>query len=218
MSLFIILGCLVVLFVVEAVLTEVEHWGWATITMLGTLVGLHFLHVWSVTGFFMAHTVEGLVGTAGYVVLGLVWSFIKWFSFLMGFRDTYREEKDKFFAFKNLPTNTELDQKLQEEFLEGIDGNRYSSRYVLDSSGNKTEAQHWFASVQTYKGNKLSLKPKASENKARITSWAIFWPFSLVGTLINDPLRRLWNLIWGAVKGLYQKMADRLLAGHPELK
>lgn len=220
MFMLIVLACLLVLFCVEAVLTEVEHWGWATVTLLGTLVGLHFLHIFSVLDFVKDHTVEALVGTGGYVVIGVVWSFVKWFSFLMGFRDTYREEKEKFFEFKKMPTNSNLDAALEEEFLKGLSNEgRYNGRYLEDEKGNKiASAPRWYSDVNTYKSNSLNVKPRAAKNKARITSWGAFWPFSMVGTIINDPIRRLWNFLWGQLKALYQRMADRLLAGHPELK
>lgn len=215
-----VLAVLVVLFIIEAVLTEVEHWGWATFTMAGTLVALHFLHIFSVVDFCKDHALEAVLGSGGYIVAGLVWSFIKWFSFLMGFRDTYREEKEKFLNFKKLDTKTELNDQLKEEFLKGLSNEgRYGSRYIEDEKGNKLAAEpRWYSDVNVYRGNSLNVLPRAAKNKARITSWAIFWPFSMVGTIINDPIRRLWNLIWGWVKGLYQRMADRLLAGHPELK
>jgi len=212
---------LLVLFCVEAILTEVEHWGWASLTLVATLVGLHFLHIFSVWDFVKSHTVEALLGTGGYVVIGVVWSFIKWFSFLLGFRDAYREQKENFFAFKRLPANSNLDAALEEEFLKGLSGeDRYSHRYIEDEGGKKIAniSPRWWSKVNTYRGNSLHIKPKASNNKARITSWGTFWPFSMVGTIINDPLRRLWNFLWGQLKALYQRMADHLFANHPELK
>jgi len=221
MFLILVVAVLVVLFVVEAVLTEVEHWGWATVVMLLTLVGLHFTHVFSLYEFFRDHALEGLIGTAGYVGAGLVWSFIKWLSFLMGFRDTYREQREAFLGAKNLPTDTKvLTEEQEREFLEGLSYMAHTEApYVYDADGKKVGApRRWKASLYDYRGNSLNVRPRAAKNKSRITSWAIFWPFSLVGTLINDPLRRLWNLIWGAVKGLYQKMSDRMFASHPELK
>lgn len=217
----IVLAVLIVLFLVEAVLTEVEHWGWASITLIGTLVGLHFLHVWSVYEFFRAYTLEGVVGVAGYIGAGLVWSFVKWFSFLMGFRDAYREEKDKFLMFKKLQADAVLTPELQEQFLKGLSNEgRHNYNYIKGPDGRDIldVSPRWYSDVMTYKGNSLNVRPRAAKNKARITSWAIFWPFSMVGTIVNDPLRRLWNLIWGWVKGLYQKMADKMLAAHPELK
>jgi len=38
-----------------------------------------------------------------------------------------------------------------------------------------------------------------------------FWPFSLVGTLLNDPVRKLFKFIYNRINGLYQKIADEIL-------
>lgn len=215
----IVFAVLLVLFCVEAILTEVEHWGWASVTLIATLVGLHFLHVFSVVGFVKDNTVEALIGTGGYVLVGVAWSFVKWFSFLMGFRDAYREQKENFFAFKKLPANSVLTPELEKEFLVGLGG--YQKPLYIKSADGKEVIDivlKWDSNINTYKNNDLNAKPKAANNKARITSWGAFWPFSMVGTIINDPIRRLWNFLWGQLKALYQKMSDKLFASHPELK
>jgi len=220
MFMLIVLSCLLVLFVIEAVLTEVEHWGWATTVLIATVVGLHFLHIFSVLDFIKEHTVEALVGSSGYIAVGVVWSFIKWFSFLMGFRDAYREQKEKFFEFKKLPTNSNLTPELEEEFLNGLSDGYRPPRYIKGPDGKEVLdiIIKWNSDTKSYKSNSLNVRPRAAKNKARITSWGTFWPFSMVGTIINDPLRRLWNFLWGQLKALYQHMSDRLLASHPELK
>lgn len=210
MFLALVIVALVGIFIVEAILTEVESWGWATITLIGTIVGLHFLHVIDVVVFVKTHTLEAVSGAAIYLGAGIVWSFVKWFSFLMGFRDAYRAEKYNFLAFKKLPTNTLLEAELQEEFLCGLSYNGGSYRNNLERT--------WNSDVKEYRGNSLNVLPRAAKNKARITSWMAFWPFSMVGTIINDPVRRLINFLFNQFKALYQRMADRLFASHPELK
>ncbi len=59
-----------------------------------------------------------------------------------------------------------------------------------------------------YRGNSLRQKPMAASNKAKITAWMIFWPFSMVGTVLNDPVKRIFTFLFGRFKHLYQKMSD----------
>lgn len=54
--------------------------------------------------------------------------------------------------------------------------------------------------------------PQASYNKGRIIAWMSFWPFSFIGTLLNDPIRKLFNQIFNQFKNLYQRMANNIFA------
>jgi len=61
-------------------------------------------------------------------------------------------------------------------------------------------------------------KPLASQHKGTITGWMAFWPFSFVGTLLNDPVRRIVTFMFRHFKALYQKMSDRIFANDKELE
>lgn len=213
------------LFVVECVLTEVERFGWATLTLTATLVGLgwfghlHWFGLPSLLEIVRDHGLWTLAYVGAYVVAGIVWSFVKWFSFLMGFRDTFRTEKDKFLAFKKLPAGSALSEEGQAEFIKGFSADvRYGRRGLYDDKGNPIKYDGWTASVFEYRGNALNERPRASKNKARITAWASFWPFSFVGTVLNDPVRRLFNFLFDWFKSLYQKMSDQIFSKDVELK
>ena len=195
--LLIILGILFVVFVVECLLLEVEHWGWATATLLATGLLVQFTGVANIWGFVVHHTVDALLYVVAYLAIGVVWSFIKWFSFLMAFRDKYREIKNEFFAELGVP----LDQALTKEQADQF--NRRLSSY----------SWRW-----KYKGASLSTRPSATNNKRRITAWMSFWPFSVVGTVINDPIRRLFKFLFDTFKGLYQRIADHVFRNDSELK
>ena len=46
--------------------------------------------------------------------------------------------------------------------------------------------------------------PKASEYAADIIRWISYWPFSLVWNLINEPIKKLFNLLIGRYNSLTQ--------------
>jgi len=159
-SLFGIIGFFVV-FGLVALLTETERYVWATLSIIASLVAAHYLADLHLLAFIKAHTLTSVGYLVGFIVVGVVWSFIKWFSFLVRVREVMKERGDF-----NFPVE--------------------------------------------YRGLPLDKKPLASENKKRITAWMIFWPFSLVGTLLNDPIRRIFNLIFNSLKNQYQRLSDRV--------
>lgn len=191
----IILGVLFVLFVIECLLLEVEHWGWATVTLILSGIAVQLLGIANIWGFVTHHTVDALLYVLGYLAVGVVWSFIKWFSFLMGFRDRYREVKTEFFASHGVP----LDQALNKEQAEAF-------HHTL-----------WRQSWNGYRGVNLSKRPSATNNKRRITAWMSFWPFSMAGTIINDPIRRLFKFLFNQLKASYQRIADHVFRNDPDL-
>lgn len=188
---------LCVFFVVATILMEVEHFGFATLTLVATLIGLQCFHLLDVLSYVVHHTVETLMYTAGYLLAGIIWSFVKWFSFLMRFRDRYRECRNTFFKDNNLQVGTPLSPEMASAL------NTYLAR------------QDYYGE---FRGNPLTAKPKAVKNKSRIVAWMSLWPFSVIGTLLNDPVKRLFKFLFNSFKALYQQMADRVFANDPELK
>lgn len=183
--------------VVATILTELEYFGWATVLLLlmvgtGQIGGN--LNVLSWVG---SHTTESIVYALVYVAVGVAWSFVKWFSFLIQFRDQYREQKEKFLTDNKLNPTGQVPEELREKF------------------GNFLGRAH---STRVFRGNPLNEKPKASNNKSRIVSWMSLWPCSMVGTLLNDPVRRLFNFLFNNFKALYQRMADHVFRNDVELK
>lgn len=49
--------------------------------------------------------------------------------------------------------------------------------------------------------------PKARRHKSLITGWIGFWPFSLIITLIDDPLRALINWMFRRLRDTYDAIA-----------
>lgn len=201
-----ILAVLFVLFVVECVLIETEGFGWATVTLIASGVASvvlgRWFHIYSVLDFIKDNGVFTLVYAGAYVGVGIVWSFVKWFSYLMSFRDAFRTQKEAFFKSKGLEgllATAPVPEEHQAAFKEFI--------------------QHNVRWTGEHRAQLLDLeRPRASKNKGRITAWACYWPFSFVGTLLNDPVRRLFNLLFNWFKALYQQMSDWVFRKDLELK
>jgi hypothetical protein len=55
---------------------------------------------------------------------------------------------------------------------------------------------------------------KAKEYASMIIGWMIFWPFSMLWTLINDPVRYAFEHIYNWISGLLQSMSDNAFSDH----
>ncbi len=58
------------------------------------------------------------------------------------------------------------------------------------------------------RGFKRSRKPLARQNKGRIITWMVYWPFSMAWTVLDEP----WRLIYEAMARLFQRIADHAFA------
>lgn len=197
----IFLFALIGVVIVAIVLTELERFGWATVLLLATVFGSQALHVAEPLTWVKAHAVDTLIYALIYVGVGIAWSFAKWFSFLIQFRDKFREERERFLVSKNLDPKSQVPEELREKL----------SEFLSNNYGYKPAPRQ-------FRDNPLSEKPRASNNKSRIVSWMSLWPCSVVGTLLNDPIRRLFNFLFNNFKALYQRMADHIFRNDLELK
>lgn len=55
--------------------------------------------------------------------------------------------------------------------------------------------------------------PQVTKHKADIIRWMTYWPFSALFTLLNDPVRRLFEWLYEAVGQHLQKIADQAFRG-----
>jgi hypothetical protein len=190
---------LVVVAIAATVLTENEKFGWATALLVISVVLGQWLHVFNLVAYASQHAVATLLYAVGYVVVGIAWSFVKWFSFLMGARDKYRDWKIRFLTGENLDPTSSIPAGKAADF----------KKFIQQSNGYS-----YHDPVADLVNGK---RPRAANNKARIVSWMSLWPCSFVGTLLNDPVRRLFNYLFNAFKSLYQKMSDKVFSKDGEL-
>lgn len=61
--------------------------------------------------------------------------------------------------------------------------------------------------------------PSPATHKADITMWMVWWPLSGAWTLLNDPLKRLYRIIYQHLVSTYTRMANAVFASRfTELK
>lgn len=85
-------------------------------------------------------------------------------------------------------------------------------------SGAVWSLVRWFLylkglSLDTYESGKVKHskdKFEVSTNKGRITNWMIYWPFSLVWTFIDEPIKKSFKWIYSKLEGKYRKISENI--------
>tara|TARA_R110000782_G_C14785211_1_gene410384 strand:+ start:317 stop:940 length:624 start_codon:yes stop_codon:yes gene_type:complete len=126
--------------------------------------------------------------SVGYIILGVVWSFIKWNELI---KQVFREIKLVKINFEKI--FGEITYENLHKFTESLG---------KDIKGDK---------VRCYGDDTLltiitKFTPVGIDNKTLIISWISYWPLSMVGTILNNPFRRLFELIFNQVSGMYDKI------------
>jgi hypothetical protein len=128
-----------------------------------------------------------------YFVLGTVWSFLKWFSYLHRVKDELRKLKDKFVT---------------------------KTRVVLREDGTFEDAD--FAGFADYLGDehylgyghtietRADVVPTMADKFGDLVRWIVWWPFSAFWTILNDPIRRLAEFIVRRFRSIYEGLAARV--------
>lgn len=193
------------LIVIAATLSEVERFGWATITFLGSFFALQGLYNFGLLNFdlwnfIIAHKTYSSLFVPVYVLTGILWSFAKWASYLYKFKERFLEAKEEFLNKHSLPTTTVLD-----------------TEFFTEWDAKHKDVTKW-THPQRFFDQSLLKKPLASDNKRKIIFWMSLWPISFLGTLVNDPVRRFFNWCFRGLKATYQSISDHIFKDMQELK
>jgi hypothetical protein len=117
----------------------------------------------------------------------------------MAFRDKFRGHKDAYMLSKGLVAG----EPVPEIWMNGFKD--YLAQHIPYGDVHRT----YMLSLE---------RPRAAKNKRSIVSWMCYWPFSVVGTVLNDPVRRLFSFLFKSFKALYQKLSDHVFRNEMELK
>jgi hypothetical protein len=129
-----------------------------------------------------------LIAMGAYMVVGTIWSLIKWRLFASKKARKYNELKTKWFD-KNAPGKNLADLSEQEEkvFWESI-ANSWGGYHKAD-------------------GIKKEIVPSYLDHKEDILVWMIWWPFSLFWTVFDDLLKQLGEIIMHKLRHVFTNVA-----------
>lgn len=214
------------LFIADIFFVEYEKFGWTTICMTASAVILWYSNLWGVFDIINNNGKFYLELIVAYVIVGVGWSFIKWFSYLLSYRDKFLKIKNEGLKLKDELIKKQYQwsqdnnkvingQPISKEALPfDVYINRELANDFCDDTIDNRSLQHTYSDFQS-KYRSFS-KPIASDNKAKIVAWICYWPWSLIGTFINDPLKRLVEFMFRSLKALYQRISDKIFMDFPD--
>jgi len=169
-------------------LTENEHWGWATVIFTAFFVSLGIFGIFNLYAFALSNPTVVLMYFGIYLLIGCFWGAVKWWQYCKKQRNLYEEAKADFLRAHKA---TELTPALRVAWTKKLQTrDRYDRFYVLNAE-----------------------PPVASNNKEKIMNWMYLWPFSMLGTFMSDFLRKLWVTIYNWMGGIYDSISRAVWSG-----
>lgn len=166
-----------------------EKAGYAGLTLILTLVAvLAFTNV-PLIDTIKTHPLYVLYAIGGYVIAAGVWALAKWrLFFLPNLFDRYDDLRSDFMKSKGLK-EIPADPNVRDQLKEFIRG----------------------------RGLYIETARMVRNNKGRITTWMLFWPFSFIGTFVGDFLQRVFATLYKGIAGMLQRMSDSMASKYSEL-
>lgn len=169
-------------------LTENEHYGWATVLFAAFFGALAWMGVFNLYQFTIQHPGALLARIGIYLGVGIVWGAVKWWRYCVKERERYDAAKNDFLAAHKV---TEFTPSLRVEWTEKLkNANRYERHYLLHAEA-----------------------PNAKDHKEKICNWMYLWPFSMLGTILSDFIRKIWDAIYNWMGGVYDSIARSVWKG-----
>lgn len=160
-----------------------ERFGKATLCVLGTLLVLALFGNFNALNWLRDNPIRNtLIGFAAYFAIGAVWSVAKWWFFVRRKREEYDEMKRRFLDAHKVSGDA-VPNHLKSSWREHLDRS-------------------------TGFGRRSPFPPRARDFKSKIIAWMTYWPWSMILTLVDDPIRKLFNAIFEAIQGAYQGISD----------
>lgn len=173
-----------VIFVAITALVENDEGVWATIVFIGTVLSLNFLSKIPILDYIKTNPLHTLAYVGIYFAVGIVWTLIKWYFFVHNKSVKYAAFRAKFLKDNKV---TELTPELSVRLQELV-----KSDYDLRNNGVTGSA------------------PDPAEHKSDLTRWGTYWPFSMVGTALNDIIRKAWDYVYEMLQTTYARMSKAI--------
>lgn len=188
---------LIIAGVVMIIALECQREGIASTFFSLAIVAVLYAHGTEIWSFITENAATSIYFAIGYIILGLVWSFIRWNEKVKGIFRKFVKLRDN---FNEKNTGVELTtEQYQKEFNKTLE-----YQFKKGNGGFIT-----IFTTQTQKEVIENITPKGVNHKALIVSWISYWPLSVIGTLLNNPFRRFFEFIYESVSGFYDEIVKR---------
>ena len=165
----------------------------ATVTVVATVCLLHYFGGKHIFGYVAQHKLQILYFSLAYFGLGVFWGINKWWFFVRRERARYDHAYERF----------NVDRKSIEEHR------RTKSEIPWNLA--KTERLTWADCVKAgnYDDCAFIYKPNYKKHKGKLLMWMTYWPWSFLWTMMDDPVKKLFNAAIDAVRSVLDRISDR---------
>lgn len=146
---------------------------WATISLGVFLLALWLLGDFNAFLWVWRNPATFAWGAGAYIAIAAIWGFAKWAMY-------QRENSYRYLELRS--------QFLKESGVEGTDLPAHLKVQWQEWFNQHNRPSDWEGSVE--------FNPLTSQHKATIMGWMIFWPISVVWTLIDDAVIKLFRHIY----------------------
>lgn len=166
-----------------------SHWWSGVLLVLILGVTYFFGYLTPVYEWAVANPALFAASVVAYFIIGAIYAVYKFIRFSYKIREQNRFHKERFLLGHSSSVMTE---ELFKEWTNLL----ATRRYTYD--------------VQTFHGEREYplTKPNISDHKSDIALWVIYWVPSLFWTLLNDPLRKIANLIYDLIYNQLKAIND----------
>ena len=154
---------------------QTERPGWCSTIFVIGLVLIEVFSPYHPITYLITHPLYSGIVLLVYVAGGALWCIVKWASYTDLLKTAYLDYKAKW--------QTENPNYRPESFVASA---KLKFGFNIPTKDSKPEEYREFV----------------GKHKAAIYMWITFWPISALGTLIDDPLRRLRRFIYARISGL----------------
>jgi hypothetical protein len=167
-------------------LVEKDHFYLSGINVLIYFFFLNFIVKKDIVGYISHHPGRTLIVVLCYILIGFVWSFIKWWLFVNKEAISYKEKRCAWLKDQKKYRANKMAFSIAG--LENI---------TLETEVPEEWKEEW--------GRQISVRrPVAVEHKQQISHWIVYWPVSAFWSLIEDFIGKVMRVIVVKVRFIYE--------------
>src|SRR4030042_506496 len=167
---------------------EKEFIFWSGFNIVLYILFLQFIIHRNVFGGFFDHPTRTLIILLWYIVIGFIWSFVKWWLFVNKKALAYKMKRMDWLQSQQKSRSTKSNM--------GIPG---LENITLETAVPASLVDEW----KHFSGFGYNPRPKALEHKKLISHWVVYWPISALWSLLDDFVGKMMRMIIVKIRFIY---------------
>lgn len=152
----------------------------ATLSLVAFGLILQFFGGVNIANYIVEHPIQLGIYVLLYFFIGTIWGIVKWWLLVWDRRAEYDEFKTEWLRLRDIVGSKNIPVNLKAEWQ------------------------------RTIKNQEWSTAPLARDHKAKIIGWMALWVPSMLYSLFNDAIRRIFLAIYYRIARELQKISDKI--------